>query len=185
MRELIGAGVDVNGEIDGGGLTPLMISRSPDMTRALLALGADPGLRDRNGMTALHHMVFADRAEKILPLILAAGADVDAAAAGANGETPLIAARQLFFEGGDPEHGARVMRILHGAGASVNARDDLGYTVLTTAAVNDKPALARLMLALGADPDVRTPDGRTALAWARELKHREIERLLLAHGAKD
>ena len=69
-------------------------------------------------------------------------------------------------------------------GAAVDAPDASGYTVLITAAVNDKRRMAQLMLFLGADPHVRTRDGMTALAWAKELGHPEIEAMLLEGGAR-
>ena len=109
---------------------------------------------------------------------------MDAAARGLDRETPLLTARQLFFEGGDPELGERIIHLLREAGASPDARDGLGYTALITAAVNDKPRLARLMLSLGADPHIQCEDDKTALAWARELGHREIEEILVEHGAR-
>jgi ankyrin repeat protein len=106
-------------------------------------------------------------------------------AAGANGETPLLAARQLFFEGGDPDRAERIVRRLHRAGADVNARDAAGYTALITGAVNAKPNLVRLMLELGANPYVRSADGVTALGWARRLGQREVVEVLERAGVRE
>ena len=105
-------------------------------------------------------------------------------AVAARGETPLLSARGLFFEGRDQNRAGRILRLLINAGARVDAQDDMGYSALITAAVNNKPRLARRMLGVGADPHTRTSDGMTALAWARDLGHREIESLLLAAGAR-
>jgi ankyrin repeat protein len=66
----------------------------------------------------------------------------------------------------------------------VNAADREGYTLLIAAAVNRKPALAKLMLDLGADPSRRSREGRTALGYAQELGAHEIVRLLQAAGVK-
>jgi ankyrin repeat protein len=181
-QEIIQTGTDVNSRINKGGLTPLMISRSAKMTKTLLSLGADPNLKDLKGMTALHHMIFTDGAETILPILINAGVDVHSPAAGSGNETPLLVARQLFFKGGDLEHGKRIVRILLEAGASVNDQDDLGYTFFITAAVNNKFEMAKFILKMGADPQIRTIEGITALDWVRESHHMEIEKILLENG---
>jgi len=97
---LLESGAAVNGDLTGDGMTPLMLAQSPEMVTALLGRGADPNQRDGTGQTALHHLVFAQRAEQMLPLLVNVGAEVNAVARGCNGQTPLLAARQLFFEGG-------------------------------------------------------------------------------------
>ena len=51
----------------------------------------------------------------------------------------------------------------------IDAADDLGYTLLHTAAVNDKVSLARSALALGIDGSKRCLSGSTALDYAVEL----------------
>jgi len=183
VERFISAGADVNRPITENGMTPLMLCRSPGMVSTLLEKGANPDRRDDKGMTALHYHLFSDSAEKILPLLLNAGADVNAVAIGSNKETPLLAARQLFFEGGDPNRGERIIRLLSQAGAFLDAQDELGYTVLMTAVVNNKPRLAQLILSLGADPHVQTEEGKTALDWARELGRDKLERMLLQYKA--
>lgn len=184
VTRLIKLGVPIEVRLTSEGLTPMMIAQSPEMVRTLLQLGADPNRTDDAGATALHHLLFSSGAGESVALLIEAGADVDVAAAGVNLETPLLAARQPFFEGGDPELGEHIIRMLHRAGASVDAQDGKGYTLLMTAAVNDKPNLARLMLWLGAEPHVRLGDGATALTLARELGNREIEQILLEGGAR-
>lgn len=182
---LIKAGADANGNVAGGGLTPLMMAQSPTMVTALINNGADPRRSNSEGVTVLHYLLFAERAEEILPILIESGADVNAVATDADRETPLLAARQLFFEGGDHDRAERIVRLLHAAGASVNAQDTDGYTALITAAGNDKTRLTQLMLSLGADPHLKTNDGMTALAWARELGHSEVEAILLKAGARE
>lgn len=182
---LIKAGADANGDVAGGGLTPLMMAQSPAMVSALIDNDADPRRRDSKGATALHYLLFAERAEEILPILIDSGADINAVVTGANRETPLLAARQLFFEGGDHDRAKRIIRLLYKSGASINAQDADGYTALITAAVNNKLELAQLMLFLKAEPHIRTIDGMTALAWARELGHSKIEEMLLTAGARE
>lgn len=181
---LLRNGANVNYMDPANGLTPLMTAQKTAQAAALLAAGADVNITDRQGNTALHHVLFAEEAERIANLLLACGADVNSAATGNGLETPLLAARQLFFEGRDPTRAERIIRMLVYAGADLNAQDDMGYTVLMTAAVNNKPRLAQLMVDLGANVDVRSSDGKTALDWARQLGSKEVEQVLLEAGAR-
>jgi ankyrin repeat protein len=183
VKELIDSGKVCNCLVGDSDISSLMIARSKEMADILIKAGADPDYKDHKGMTVLHHMLHSDKPEEIILLLIESGADVNAVASGLNMETPLLAARQLFFEGGNPDKGEQIIRRLHKAGASLDAQDDLGYTVLISAALNNKIRLARFMLSMGADPHIRTTDGKTALDWARELHHIEIERVLLDHGA--
>jgi ankyrin repeat protein len=185
VRQLLDQGMGVDSDLTDEGISPLMIAQSPEIVTALLAYGASVDRRDAAGRTAMHYLVVAAQADAMLPLLIAAGADPDAFAPGANGETPLLAARELFFEGHNEQKGQRVIRILQRAGASVDAQDNAGYTALITAALNDKPALVRLMVDLGAALELRTRDGMTALSWARALGHRNVEALLLDAGARN
>jgi len=45
--------------------------------------------------------------------------------------------------------------------------------------------MAKLLIAQGADVNVRDAQGRSALAWAKQGGHEEIVRLLLRNGAID
>ena len=81
----------------------------------------------------------------------------------------------------DPHHDAVAQGLL-GAGADVNAKDEWEYTPLLLAAFWNKPEIAKVLLAHGAQVNARTNDGRTALAIAR-CKH-EMEALLRQHGAE-
>jgi len=182
LAELVGCirdGGDVNHVDAAGGLTPVMTVRTEAQAAVLLAAGADVNARDGAGETPLHHALFADEAEGVVKLLLACGAEVDAVSRGRQRETPLLAARQLFFEGRDPAVAARVVRLLAHAGADLDARDGAGYTVLITAAVNNKPELARLMLALGADASVAGAGDRTALEWAQHLGNNKVAEVLI------
>ncbi len=177
IRYLIRSGVAVNSRDTASSTTPLMIANTGEVAEVLLALGADPALTDREGATALHHAIFAQDVLALVPLLVRHGAPVDAVAEGWSSETPLLSARQLFIEG-EPEIATQVLRLLAAHGADVNAADDLGYTLLHTAAVNDKPALARLALELGVDPEKRSRDGTKALEYARETDHTDIMAIL-------
>lgn len=172
----IGAGVDVNADL-GGGATPLMLAESAEMTNALLKLGADVNRKSQDGASVLHHAVSADKAEEILPLLLAAGANVAAVTKG--GETPLLMTRYLFIERGDFRKAAHIVRILYLSGASVDAQDADGYTLLLTAVVNNRPRMVRFLLALGADTGVKSVEGKTAVDYARALGYDDIADMIL------
>jgi len=183
MKRLISAGADINSDLTGDGMTPLMLAQSPEMVNLLIQQGANVNQKDSKMATALLYLLFSDQAEQILPLLLNNGADVNAVASGMNNETPILAARQLFYEGRDFKRAERVVRILHNGGANINAQDAEGYTLLITAAVNNKLRLAQLMIALGANIEIRSKEGMTALDYAKQMKHEEIVDLLINTGA--
>ncbi|WP_127520045.1 ankyrin repeat domain-containing protein [Mesorhizobium sp. Z1-4] len=131
---------------------------------ALLGAGADPDavVEPYYGNTALLHSVFHRRAD-YLPLLIAAGADLEAR--DSDGNTPLHLAATLASS--SPE----IARALVEAGADTEARtagDVLaGRTALMKAACffEANPALVRDLIALGADPMAETPGilAKTAL----------------------
>jgi ankyrin repeat protein len=72
---------------------------------------------------------------------------------------------------------------LLGAGADINAADVRGRTPLHRAALENTPEVAKVLLANGAQVNVRDREyGDTALANARGKP--EMEALLLQHGAE-
>lgn len=183
-ERLIVQGAPVNARLPKTGMPPIFSVRSPGMLRLLLKFGADPDAADDFGRTALHHMLFEKDAEELLGILLRHGADVNRVATLSDGETPLLAARELFFEGRDQARAEAVMALLLRAGADVNAQDDSGYTLLMTAAVNDKPRLARLALDHGADPSLTCNDGKTPLLRAQEFGHTEIATMISQASAQ-
>jgi len=180
VKQDLDRGAEVNFRDPISGLTPLMVAEAPEVTALLLARGADVKAADVDGATVLHYAVLAPRALELLPLLLRHGAEINRAAAGRGGETPLFAACQWFFEGRDRSLGAKVFTLLAQKGADLNTADHLGNTLLMVAAMNRKPDMMRLLLTLGADPRLKNGEGLTALDYARSLKFEEIEHLLQA-----
>lgn len=174
---LLASGANPNVRDPKSGRTLLMNTDKAAMVQLLIAHGADPTLKDNQGATALHYAVTSSDALKIIPQLLAKGADINARAQGWSQETPFMAAKKLFFQH-NANYGAKVMQLLAKNGADINVADEIGYTVLISAVVNDKPELVRLMIELGADINHIAHDGLTAMAWAQELGFVDIIELL-------
>ncbi len=117
----------------------------------------------------------AEGFNEVLRLTLAAGADV--ASTNRYGGTALIPAS---------EHGhVETVQILIDAGVPVNHVNNLGWTAMQEAILlnNGGPRqqeVVRLLLAAGADPNIRDPQGRTALQNVERLGFGEIATLIRA-----
>jgi ankyrin repeat protein len=109
----------------------------------------------------------------VVPLLLAAGADVNAKAV--NGRTSLLYAIKA-------KHTAVVPLLLE-AGADVNAAADDGLTALHLACSEGLDEVVSLLLAAGADVAAKTAGGCTPLMCAVEGEHAAMVPLLLAAGA--
>ena len=163
--------------------------------KSLLDKGADPDIKQcLNGMTPLMVAASFNHTE-IVKELLAQGAgvnDIDK-----SGSTALMVAADK----GNIES----VNILLDSGAYINARDNADRTVLIRAldipeikpdrkhmAVNAKAgpelrgrlAVARLLIARGADLERRDNLGRTALAVAVSSGHDELSKVLIRRGAR-
>jgi len=146
------------------------------LVRELIARGGNVNAKD-----ALQDSAFlyagAEGLNEVLRLTLAAGADV--ASTNRYGGTALIPAS---------EHGhVETVQILIGAGVPVNHVNNLGWTAMQEAILlnNGGPRqqeVVRLLLAAGADPDIRDPEGRTASQNAERLGFAEIAAILRGRG---
>jgi ankyrin repeat protein len=78
---------------------------------------------------------------------------------------------------------ASVIPLLAKAQVPLNDTDKAGFTPLMYAATIDigNTESLRALLAAGADPSIRNPEGRTALEQARFFKHPALEAELLRH----
>ena len=157
--------VDAVRDRDGSKAMELLRERGPGIVNA----------RDEKGETALI-VAIARRDDSWTGFLLDQGADPNLAAR--NGDTPLIAAARSGYVAG----AADLVRMK----VKVDAANRMGETALIIAVQQRQPAIVRLLLAAGADPD-RTDSaaGYSARDYAkRDSRARDILKLIEAAGAK-
>jgi ankyrin repeat protein len=131
-------------------------------------LAEDPGAAKAfspDGFPVLGLAVFFGHAT-LAELLLAAGADPDAASTNAMRVAPLHSATSR----GDA---AMVRRLLE-KGADPNAKQQGGWTPLHNAAAQGNLDVVRLLRSNGADLSARTDDGKTAAELAVERGHEAL-----------
>ena len=150
--------------------------------RRLLAEGVSPDATDFNTFiyganTALHYLCrweanncVADDRVACIKLLIDAGANLEAV--DLNGHTPLQFAANFA--------NAEIVSLLLDAGANVNAVSDLGSTALHLAALD----CVEVLLAAGADINVRDNSGRTPFDNALSSDERRTWPLFLRAGAE-
>lgn len=176
------------------GDTPLHVAaENNDSTLAKTVLGYKPYLQaqDFAGEAPLHTAVHT-QAYDVAALLLSAGADPNVGTGpdrrpcgpfgGDQGslETPL----QLAAEAAD----LRMIRLLVGSGASINARDRAGWTALHHAVSagehdtdNQRVEAVEFLMAHGADVNARNSEDQSPLDVTN---HEVLVPILKAHGAK-
>ncbi|MCF3139710.1 ankyrin repeat domain-containing protein [Paenarthrobacter sp. AR 02] len=147
-------------------------ANDPARVRELIAAGGNVNAKDGIQDSAFLY-AGAEGFNEVLQLTLAAGADVRSI--NRYGGTALIPAS---------EHGhTETVRILIAAGVPVDHVNNLGWTAMQEAILlnNGGPNqqdVVRQLLEAGANPDIRDPQGRTALQNAERLGFTEIAGLI-------
>ena len=138
---------------------------------AKIEQGADIDALDKEGWTPLMHAA-GKGYEKVLPLLLERGADVNKQAS----STPLISA--MWKHGGIPE----IVSTLISKGADVNAVGAHDLTALMRAARYGHKWAVSFLIENGAGVDSITDEGASALHFAALEGHSEVAQLLLKGG---
>ena len=195
-RVLLDAGANANAG-NRYGITPLWLAatnRSPRLVALLLEHGAAASAALPHGETALMAAARAGDAESIR-LLLEAGADPNAAEA-TLGETALMwaaaenhpgAIAALVAGGADTSLASRVLSLKPMDWLQIGMVSTVlpvgGWPPLLFAARENAQAAALALIEAGADPDIRDPDGLTALNIAVMNEHYDLAVALLEAGA--
>ena len=189
---LVSRGANVNAS--SRGKTALFSAaryRHPDVVQFLLKSKANPNARDDEGLTALmillndfkrtdaYGVKMTPTSEKdaltIVKMLLAAGADPNIGATFYG--TPLTSAAS---KPGCIE----IVRTLLDGGAKVNESEN-GFTPLHAAVFVGDLDTVKLLISRGANVNERNQMKQTPLTKAKEKQAVEIQKYLIAHGAKE
>ncbi|POR30973.1 Putative ankyrin repeat protein [Tolypocladium paradoxum] len=161
IRILLKAGVDPNAKKDGV-YTPLCTAIRDDRTdifQLLLSSGADPNLPASEYPTfkcLTHHR------EQFLPALVAAGANLNSP--------------KGILETAVTSNSAKGLRWLLDQGVDLDDKTPKGHTALTSAIRNNKVQFVDILLARGANPNVRGQDWPICMA----VKHPELVRRIIS-----
>lgn len=162
-RLLLASGARSDIRNPGDGDTPLHIAAAlgdEHMVKLLLQKGTNKDIRNRVGKTAYDVAAEHGHARLFDALRL--------------GESLSIAARKGEVRS--------IQRLLEN-GASINGRDQHGWTALHRASFKGKQDAVRVLIEKGVDINGRDEDGYTALHCAVESGHVEVIELLMKKGA--
>lgn len=141
--------------------------------RSMLDQGVDPNARTSTGsITALHRAVEQNQLD-VIQLLIERGADINAETS--DGTTPLVLAATMGRES--------VIRLLHAHGAALDHRTQSGSTALSLVAhsVPISPNIVRLLMELGANPNIPDNSGRTPLHWVAQDANVELVSLFISN----
>lgn len=186
VRLLLSTGANVNAS-DTTGVTALIAAANADnldVAAMLLAHGADVHANARTGQssTALMGAAVNGNASLVTALLARkpdlAVVSADRTVTGKHGPVRFggLTALHAAITGGNSD----VVEMLLKAGAPADARDVRGMTPLTWAVGTDRPDARIIALLLGhqADAALLSPDGESAVDWARKFNNPAVLTLL-------
>lgn len=168
LESLIAKGANVDALDTEDYQTPLMAAvrlRRLEILLRLVEAGADPSIEGTGiGTTGENAISFASREASpwALRVLLEAGARQ------ADKDRALLLGCDV----------RAVVDVAVESGAKVDARDGRGQTPLICAAARGAADAVRSLLSAGARTDTVDDEGRTALDWARQNGHQEVQALL-------
>lgn len=140
----------------------------------LIEKGADIHKKDKFDAAPIHMAVVTGQTE-IVKKLVAKGADITARTL--SGKVPI----QLAFEGEYTD----IIGLFLDRGIPINGPiNDLGRTLLHKAAIMGKANVVNLLIAKGADINVKDKQGKTSLDLAELCDHKAAADLLTAKGAE-
>ncbi len=174
---LIEQGADVNA-VDNYGTTALIVAATAghhEVVKLLLDSGANVQLRDDSGGAPLVNAVYFGHLETVQLLLDNLQQDITSRLDKRDGE-------ELLMLGAGLGH-TDIVSLMVKAGIDVNGRGLKQRTPLMAAAAFDRPEVAKVLLAQGADPAARDEDGQTAFSVAKDKGSDKVA-ALLAGGAR-
>ena len=178
----------INGFVEHAPRCPLSIACEKgnfEMVKLLLDYGADPAFTEQEGFnwSALSSAILYSKNEhslEIVVLLLENGADVES---DKDGWPPFELACMEYIspENTTEERNAHAQRVVEIA-KLVKGNYDLNpwgtITPLMQAALNNNHLLVEYLISIGADPNVKLSDGRTAYDFANNAGHEEVAVIL-------
>jgi ankyrin repeat protein len=184
------------------GLNHMLDYENIDGVRLLLAAGADPGLLNQRGETALHWAIWRGRSTRIVAALVDAGVDIDArqrdgrtayALAVRSGQSEAAALLERRGADTDLSVGDRLLGACSTADPAELSRLLAESThiplpaeydrLLPEFAASHRTAAVRALLTAGVAIDTPGDYGGTALHWACWKGYPDLVAMLIEHGA--